>query len=337
METVSGLADLRAKVERHLPNFGAVESRVLGVGLPRLVSLCGWGVLAARWQSGAAAWLVLRASTSLEAYRRAAAPRSEAAESAGEGPRVNGNEPGMAPLPALRASAQLPSAVERWHPSSVPVSVSPAAGLPQPSPPSVKVADRGKGQGLPLPREATGSQRAGAGPALLSAPATSDRRRPLGSPPVAARPSAPSCTCRLRICASWRRPFLLVPLSPYGTMPSPVPPGSNCPLGYEALPLTGLDGLSPGPWGWGSPGTALAGAWTWCPFLWVHNLGSRLPSCPCAPRDGPLAGRWLLGWAWERLLSSPCAPFWVCGWAFGTQPNVMPCEGRWEPNDLTGA
>lgn len=29
----------------------------------------------------------------------------------------------------------------------------------------------------------------------------------------------------------------------------PVPLGSNCPLSYETLPLTDLDGLSPGPWG----------------------------------------------------------------------------------------
>lgn len=34
METVSGLAEWRAQVERHLPNFGAVESRVLSVRLP---------------------------------------------------------------------------------------------------------------------------------------------------------------------------------------------------------------------------------------------------------------------------------------------------------------
>lgn len=39
METVSGLAELRAKVECHLPNFGAARSHVLStrlseVGLP---------------------------------------------------------------------------------------------------------------------------------------------------------------------------------------------------------------------------------------------------------------------------------------------------------------
>lgn len=78
METVSGLAEWRAKVERHLPNFGAVESRVLSIRPPEAGLSLG-GVFAVRRQSGVPAWFVLRASTSLSAYRRAAAPRSETA------------------------------------------------------------------------------------------------------------------------------------------------------------------------------------------------------------------------------------------------------------------
>lgn len=59
-------------------------------------------------------------------------------------------------------------------------------------------------------------------------------------------------------------------------------------------------GFRPGPWGWGSPGTALERAQTGCPFLCIPNLGSCLPLCPCDPPA-------LWSWTFSGLMASSMA------------------------------
>lgn len=108
----------------------------------RLVSVFGWGgVFAVHLQSSAGACFALCARMSVWTYRRATPLCSETAESAGERPRVNEDKMGMRLLPALKASVQLPSAPEWWHLSclsSITGLISPVAGMPRPSPSSVK-------------------------------------------------------------------------------------------------------------------------------------------------------------------------------------------------------
>lgn len=132
-------------------------------------------------------------------------------QSTGGGPGVNGNKTARRCYPrwGLLYSCLLPlqhPRLARLRGRTAPVLPSQREGLQV----------EGRSRGCLYRERQLDPSAPGQAPALLSAPGTSSHRPPSipRLTPVAASPSAPSRTCRLRICASWRCPFLLpVPLS----------------------------------------------------------------------------------------------------------------------------
>lgn len=211
METVSGLAEWRAKVERHLPNFGAVESRALSIRLPEAgLSLWG-GLCGASAERCSSPVCTARQHVSRGLPKGRSTALGNSVQSTGGGPRVNGNK--TARRCCLRWGLLYSCLLPLQHPRLAQLRGRTAPALPSERE-GLQVEGRSRGC---LYREGQLDPSApGQAPALLSALGTSSHRPPPipRLTPVAASPSAPPRTCRLRICASRRCPFLLpVPLS----------------------------------------------------------------------------------------------------------------------------
>ena len=114
METISGLAELRAKAECHLRNFGAVKLHVLSSRLPE-VGLSGWGGSLQCIRRAVLQPVLHCVKGCLSRLTEGPQHYAQKQQHTGKRHRVNRDKTGMTLLLALKASVQLPSALERWH------------------------------------------------------------------------------------------------------------------------------------------------------------------------------------------------------------------------------